>query len=160
MEAGWVQDSFEKNDMKIDRSFSTFIDHVHEKIIPENDCIEVQLDLYKKDIDAKESLYRMIIALADDSKKTVQVADATVKAVGFDFTFVSSEFATLKPVTVESNKAAASAQKYGNDATLSVFEFKTPIKEKFFLVKAGGKSKICKLNATQNGLEEYREFNY
>lgn len=159
MEAGWVQDSFEKNDMFIDRAFSTYIDHIHEKDIPEKDCREIQLDLYRKDGEG-EKTYRMIVALSDETKKIIKIGDALVKVKGMDFTIESTDYGELKQVTIPNDKTAAFTEKYGNGAILNKFEFKKPIKEKFFLVKAGGNSHLCKLNAEKNSFEEYFKYSF
>ena len=161
MEPGWVQDSFAKNDLKIDRSFKAYLKYIYENVIPEDDSREIQLDLYRKDNGNNCCTFRMIVALSDAKKKTIQLGDGLIDTKQYEeFNFVSNEFAQLKEITETNELKNKVHTEFGNDAKLYEFEFSKPIKEKIYLVKVGGKSNLMKFNAEQNNLVKYFTYDY
>lgn len=42
MELGWVQDSFHKNDAKIDRSYKAYIKYINDNVIPKENLRKIQ----------------------------------------------------------------------------------------------------------------------
>lgn len=137
MEANWVQDSFQKNSMVIDRSYREIMNQIKNKHVAEDNLRESQLDLYNKTISKEESVFRLIVGVGDMEKKNIQIADGYVNVKGIKCTFESMTFATLKPIQL--NEAESKQLKDGceekGDLTVEEFVFDPPIKTRFMLVK-------------------------
>ena len=117
--------------------------------------------MYSKDDGNDCHVYRMIVGLCDINKKTIQIGDGLVEAKQIqNINFLSNEFATLKEITENNDLKNTVLTDFGNDAVLYQFEFTKPIKEKFYLVKFGGKSNLMKFNAEQNNLVKYYTYDY
>lgn len=165
MEAGWIQDSFMKNDMKIDRAFKALLAQIHEKHVKEDNCRELQLDIYKKDLDNKNCIFRMIVGIEDMGKLKIQVVDAQVKGEGFDFTCESLAFATLQDVTLTQDNITVIKKTFqvpNEPISIKAFAFANPINEQFQLIKINGASpKSILVKVEKDGsLSEIFSFNY
>lgn len=148
MEEGWILDSFYQFDMFIDKSYTTYLKYIHEKEIPENDCREMQLILYKKPNTPKEFDYRMIVGFADQKNKTIKIGDGYIKVQDFNCTVQSNEFANYTPM----NADEVFTKKYGDNIEVLKCNFSKPILSGVVLVKFGGKTAIGTYN------EDKKEF--
>ena len=169
MEAGWELDSFQKNDMIIDVAYKFYISEVQKKI-PENDLIDIQLELYSKDEGKGVKLFRMIVALGDTKNKILQVGDGVVKMNRMDASLVSNVMKEALSVNTLPQFICPSYPEKYPDLDMQEFLFQKPILSKFYAIKKGikseifsfsgdGKTRICKLNDKKE-MEEFYTYNF
>ncbi len=134
--------------MEIDRCFKKVVEKIRE-IVPEKDLREQLMDIYRKDIE-KGKLYRLITGFGDAAKQEVHVYDAIIKFTRedrkMDFEFQSGEVIDALAINEAPETICPTfATDFAQGSTLMEFKTKTPIMERFFLVKENGKPGIKQL---------------
>ena len=138
MEADWKQRSWKENDLFLDGGFKEVLKKNLDKY-PKKTRVEYQLDVYQKKIDDTNSELRVIGAVGDVEKKTLEVFDAYVKLeLKKRPTFLSQEFATLKDVETPN----ALKDKCGANAKVKEAVLSKPIKGKIYIVSEEGKTHL------------------
>lgn len=158
---GFVLDSFEKNDMLIDRAYNTFLKSMQQKIGQDN-LIDVQLCIYSKTQDNKK-IFRMFVACGDCAAKLVFLADATVKQID-DQNFVIDSCKEIDPLPFNGLPKMMFTnfeQNFPGEAECEEFLVNPRVKEQFYMVrKESGDISVCIKKEGSNELEEYYSFTF
>ena len=141
MESGWIQDTFQKNDLFLDRARSTYTKNCG---VDKADLIEHPVDVYFKKIDGTNLLYRVILVIGNAKEKTVRIGDGVVKRSGMSFEMSSAAFAEWEKY----EGGVGEFEKFKGEGEVLVAKFEKPILNKYLLIKKENCSVVYQLDSS------------